>query len=465
MTISLGKKEIIHFIGIGGIGMSGLALIMKDLGFNVKGTDQQGGKNIDRLKKNKVIVQIGHKKKYLSNASIVVISSAIKKNNPEYLEAKKKRIPIYKRGEMLANIVSLYKNVVIAGSHGKTTTTSIVSTIFSKSKLDPTTINGGVINSIGNSAKLGKGEWCVLESDESDGSFLQLPFTYSIITNIDYEHLEFYGSIENLKKSFIKFAEKTPSFGKTLVCLDDKNNRSILKKIKNQNKLTYGLNEKTNFKIKNINQNNYLSKFDLEVKLPNQKKKILKSFKLPLIGIHNIKNCCASISIAIMMGISTSLIKKSILEFKGVQRRFNFVFENQKSIYYDDYAHHPTEISELLKSVREVYKSRKIISVFQPHRISRLNSLKTKFTKCFKFSDQVILCPVYKAGENLKLKFDYYKFAKEIIKNSNVSLIMINNERDLQRYAKNNIYGKNIVIGMGAGTISSWMRNLPNTIK
>ena len=381
------------------------------------------------------------------------------------MEAKKKRIPIYKRGEMLANIVSLYKNVVIAGSHGKTTTTSIVSTIFSKSKLDPTTINGGVINSIGNSAKLGKGEWCVLESDESDGSFLQLPFTYSIITNIDYEHLEFYGSIENLKKSFIKFAEKTPSFGKTLVCLDDKNNRSILKKIKNQNILTYGLNEKSNFKIKNINQNNYLSKFDLEVKLPNQKKKIFKSFKLPLIGIHNIKNCCASISIAIMMGISTSLIKKSILEFKGVQRRFNFVFENQKSIYYDDYAHHPTEISELLKSVRGVYKSRKIISVFQPHRISRLNSLKTKFTKCFKFSDQVILCPVYKAGENLKLKFDYYKFAKEIIKNSNVSLIMINNERDLQRYAKNNIYGKNIVIGMGAGTISSWMRNLPNTIK
>ena len=169
-------------------------------------------------------------KKNLSNSTILVISSAIKKNNPEYLEAKKKKIPIYKRGEMLANIVSLYKNVVVAGSHGKTTTTSLVSTIFSKSKLDPTTINGGVINSIGNSAKLGKGEWCILESDESDGSFLQLPFTYSIITNIDNEHLEHYGSLENLKKSFIKFAEKTPTFGKTLICLDDKNNRSILKK-------------------------------------------------------------------------------------------------------------------------------------------------------------------------------------------------------------------------------------------
>ncbi len=359
MTISLGKKEIIHFVGIGGIGMSGLSLIMKDLGFNVKGSDQQTSKNIERLKKNKISIQIGHKKKNLSNATMVVISSAIKKNNPEYLEARKKKIPIYKRGEMLANIVSLYKNVVVAGSHGKTTTTSFVSTIFSKSKLDPTTINGGVINSIGNSAKLGKGEWCVLESDESDGSFLQLPFTYSIITNIDDEHLEYYGSMENLKKSFIKFAEKTPSFGKTFICLDDKNNRSILSKIKNQNIITYGINKKSNFRIKNIDLKANISKFDLEINLPNQEKRLIKSLRLPLIGTHNIKNCCASIAVAITMGISINIIKKAILNFKGVQRRFNFIFEYQKSIYYDDYAHHPTEIYELLKSTREVYKSKK----------------------------------------------------------------------------------------------------------
>jgi len=465
MTISLGKKEIIHFVGIGGIGMSGLALIMKDLGFNVKGSDQQSGKNIERLKKNKINILIGHKKRNLSNATILVVSSAIKKNNPEYLEAKKKKIPIYKRGEMLANIVSLYKNVVVAGSHGKTTTTSIVSTIFSKSKLDPTTINGGVINSIGNSAKLGKGEWCVLESDESDGSFLQLPFTYSIITNIDEEHLEHYGSVNNLKKSFIEFAEKTPTFGKTLICLDDKNNKSIINKIKNQNIVTYGLNEKSNFRIKNIKLRSNISLFDLEVNLPNQGKKIYKSFKIPLIGIHNIKNCSASIAVAIMMGISVNLIKKAIFEFKGVQRRFNFIFEHRKSIYYDDYAHHPTEINELLKSTREVYESKKIISVFQPHRISRLNSLKTRFTNCFKFSDQVLLCPIYKAGENLKLNFDYFKFAKEIIKNSRVELFMINNEKELAKYVKNNIYGDKIVIGMGAGTISNWMRNLPKLVK
>ncbi len=460
MTISLGKKEVIHFVGIGGIGMSGLALIMKDLGFNVKGTDQQSGKNIDRLKRSKINVRIGHKKKNLSNATIIVISSAIKKNNPEFLEAKKKKIPIYKRGEMLANIVSLYKNVVVAGSHGKTTTTSIVSTIFSKSKLDPTTINGGVINSIGNSAKLGKGEWCVLESDESDGSFLQLPFTYSIITNIDDEHLEHYGSIETLKNNFVKFAEKTPTFGKTLICIDNKNNKSILRKIKNQNIVTYGLNAKSNFRIKNINLQINMSKFDLEINLPNQKKKILKSFKIPLIGIHNIQNSCASIAIAIMMGISIKTIKKAILKFKGVQRRFNFIFEYKNSLFFDDYAHHPTEIYELLKSVKNVYKSKKIISVFQPHRISRLNSLKTRFTKCFEFSDQVILCPIYKAGENLKLKFNYLNFAREIIRNSNVDLLMINSEKELAKFVKQNIYGNKIVIGMGAGTISNWIRNL-----
>ena len=465
MTISLGKKEIIHFIGIGGIGMSGLALIMKDLGFNVKGSDQQNSKNIDRLKKNKIKIQIGHKRKNLSNATILVISSAIKKNNPEYLEAKKKKIPIYKRGEMLANVVSLYKNIVVAGSHGKTTTTSLVSTIFSKSNLDPTTINGGVINSIGHSAKLGKGEWCVLESDESDGSFLHLPYTYSIITNIDDEHLEHYGSLENLKKNFIKFIEKTPTFGKTFICLDDKNNRSILSKIHNQNIITYGLNEKSNFRVKNINLHKSFSKFDLEINLPNQKKKLIKSFKLPLIGIHNIKNCCASISLAITMGISINLIKKAILEFKGVQRRFNFIFEYNKSIYYDDYAHHPTEIDELLKSTREVYKSKKIISIFQPHRISRLNSLKKRFTKCFRFADQVILCPIYKAGENIKLKFKYVNFAKEIIKNSKVDLIMINGEKQLIQFVKKNIYGEKIVIGMGAGTISSWIRNLAKITK
>ena len=241
MNIKLAKNEIIHFIGIGGIGMSGLAIIMQGMGFKIQGSDITSNKNIDRLKKKKIKFFIGHKKNNILKSTIVVISSAIKNNNPEYVEAKKKGLPIYKRGEMLGQIVSLMKNIVVAGSHGKTTTTSLISSIFSQAKLDPTIINGGVLNSNNNSAKLGTGEWCILESDESDGSFLNIPITYSIVTNIDNEHLDFYKSINNLKKNFIKFIDKTPSFGKSLICNDDKANQSVIKSISSKNYLTYGV--------------------------------------------------------------------------------------------------------------------------------------------------------------------------------------------------------------------------------
>ena len=220
MKINLGKRELIHFIGIGGIGMSGLALIMNGLGFRVQGSDISENKNIDRLKQKKIPIFLNHNKKNLKNSTVLVISTAIKKNNPELVQAKKLKLPIYTRGEMLGHIVSLMKNIVVTGSHGKTTTTSLLSSIFGSAKLDPTIINGGVLNSFGNSAKLGKSNWCLIESDESDGSFLKIPFTYSIITNIDAEHLDFYKSLENLKKNFSSFIEKTPSLGKTFLCID-----------------------------------------------------------------------------------------------------------------------------------------------------------------------------------------------------------------------------------------------------
>ncbi len=232
MKIKLAKSELIHFVGIGGIGMSGLAVIMKDLGFKVQGSDILTNKNIERIKHKKIKIFIGHKKKNINKSTILVISSAIKKNNPELLLAKKRKIPIYKRGEMLANVVSLMKNIVVAGSHGKTTTTSLISSIFTHAKIDPTVINGGVLNSFSGSAKLGKSNWCILESDESDGSFTQIPQTYSIVTNIDKEHLDFYKSLENLKKNFINFIEKTPSFGKAFICLDNNINKEVIKKLK-----------------------------------------------------------------------------------------------------------------------------------------------------------------------------------------------------------------------------------------
>ncbi len=461
MKIELAKNELIHFVGIGGIGMSGLSLIMKGKGFKVQGSDLSLNKNVERLKKEKIKVFVGQRKQNLKNATIVVISSAIKKNNPEILEAKRKNIPIITRGEMLAHIVSLTKNIVVVGSHGKTTTTSLIASIFQNTKLDPTIINGGVINSLKNTAKLGKSEWSILEADESDGSFIHIPPTYSIITNVDREHMDFYKSIHDLKDYFIQFIEKVPSFGKSFICIDDKINNEIIKEFKNQNFYTYGLNSKSNFLIKNVKQSIKFSEFDLQVNVPNKKKITVKKIKIPLLGIHNIRNSVAATAVALTVGISISDIKKGLLNFKGVQRRFNKIFTYNEIDYYDDYAHHPTEIKVVLEGVNKVYRGYDKVCVFQPHRISRLKDLRKEFSFAFGDADTVILCPIYTAGEKIKLGFSYLDFAKEIIKNSKVKLFLVADNIQLAKFLKNNMYGKKIVIGMGAGSISNWMKKLP----
>ena len=463
MKINLGKTELIHFVGIGGIGMSGLALIMNSLGFKVQGSDISNNKNIDRLEDKKIKVFLKHNKKNINKTTILVVSTAIKTNNPELIQAKKLKLPIYKRGEMLGHIVSLMRNIVVTGSHGKTTTTSLISTIFTEAKLDPTIINGGILNSFGNSAKLGKSNWCIIESDESDGSFLKIPFTYSIITNIDAEHLDYYKSLNNLKNKFSEFLEKIPSVGKAFVCNDDKNINEILNKIKNKNFYTYGINKNSNFQILNVSQKTNLSSFDIKINIPANKK-IIKKIKIPLIGLHNIKNVTSAVAVAFSIGISEKIIKKGLIKFKGVQRRFSFLFKHNKTIFFDDYAHHPTEISSVLEGVKKVYGKKEIICVFQPHRISRVKNLKLEFSRCFKKADTVLLCPIYKANENLKLGFSYSSFAKLIIKNSKVKLININNDLELKRFVKQTAYGEKIYIGMGAGSISNWMRSLKNNI-
>ncbi len=465
MKIELAKSEVIHFVGIGGIGMSGLSMIMKRKGFKVQGSDISNNKNINRIRKEKIKVYVGHKKQNISKATILVVSSAIKKNNPELIEAKSKGLPIYKRGEMLANIVSLSKNIVVVGSHGKTTTTSLIASIFQNTKIDPTIINGGIINSINNTAKLGKSDWSILEADESDGSFIFIPPTYSIITNIDREHMDFYNSMKKLNKYFSDFVEKVPSFGKSFICLDDKNNKNLIKNIKKKNFYTYGEDPRSNFFIKNKNQYKEFSKFDLLIKLPNKKNRLLKNIIVPLIGNHNIKNAVAALAVSLTVGISIFDIKKGLKNFKGVERRFNKIFSFNKVDFFDDYAHHPTEIREVLGGVSKVYKGYEKICIFQPHRISRLKDLKKEFSHAFKNADKVILFPIYSAGEKMKLGFSYLSFAKQIIKNSKVELLMIENQIQLAKYVKSNIYGKKIVIGMGAGSISSWMRELPKYLK
>ncbi len=361
---------------------------------------------------------------------------------------------------MLSNIVSLKKNIIISGSHGKTTTTSLVSKILLESRLDPTIINGGVINSINNNAKLGKGDWAVLEADESDGSFLKLPINYSIVTNIDYEHVDFYGNYKNLENCFIKFINKTPPIGKCILCIDDKNIKKLKKKIKTKNILTYGFSPASDYQIVKSTYNLNNCKFDLIVKNFSGKKVIIKNIFVNLIGKHNILNSVAAIAVCLNLGIKIKIIKKALLKFTGVQRRMTKIFEKNKNEFYDDYAHHPTEIFSVLEGIKKVANKKKITSVFQPHRFSRINMLKKEFSKSFKFSDRVVLCPVYAAGEKNDKNFNLLKFGRMISINSNVDVIIVKDENNLKNYIKKNIIKNEIIIGMGAGSISSWMRNL-----
>jgi len=465
MKINIASNEVIHFIGIGGIGMSGLAQIMQNMGFSIQGSDLNFNKNTERLVKAGIKVFNDHHKKNLKKATMVVISSAITKNNQELKEAKKKKLPIFKRGEMLANIVVLKKNIVIAGSHGKTTTTSLVANLLVEAGLDPTVINGGIINSLKNTAQLGKGDWAVIESDESDGSFLQLPITYSIVTNLDKEHLDYYKNFENLKKSFHSFIEKTPSFGKTLICLDDSNLKSLLAKCRTKNFLTYGFNKNSNYQIINTIKNKSYSIFDLKIKLIGDRTYKIKKLKVNLLGDHNICNATAAIAIALNLGIKIKDIKRSLKRFLGIQRRFTKVFSIGARDFFDDYAHHPTEIRSVISGARQVNKDRKIICIFQPHRYSRVNLLKNEFASSFKDSDEIVLCPVYSAGEKIKHSYDQNKFSKLISKKSNIQVINIKNRNDLKNYIKKNILNKELVICMGAGSISSWIREIGDELK
>ena len=465
MKISIASNEVIHFIGIGGIGMSGLAQIMNNIGFTIQGSDLNRNKNIDRLIKKGIKVFIGHHKKNLSKTTMVVISSAIKKNNMELITARHKKLPVFKRGEMLANIVALKKNIVIAGSHGKTTTTSLVANILVEAGLDPTVINGGVINSLKNNAQLGKGEWAVIESDESDGSFLKLPITYSIVTNLDKEHLDFYGSFEKLKKSFFNFIEKTPSFGKSLICIDNNHLKSLLTKCKTRNFLTYGFDKHSNYQITNVRKNKNFSIFDLKLKFPSSRTTTIRNIVVNLIGDHNITNATASIAIALNLGVKVGKVKKALKKFLGIQRRFTKVFSLGKREFYDDYAHHPTEIKAVINSARQVYKNRKIICVFQPHRYSRINFLKNEFASSFKSSDVVVLCPVYSAGEKTMYNFNQDNFSKLISKKSKIQVINIKNQKELKNYFKKNLLVDEMIICMGAGSISNWIREIGDELK
>jgi UDP-N-acetylmuramate--alanine ligase len=465
MTFKITANDQVHFIGIGGIGMSGIAEIMHNIGFKVQGSDpSKNNKNIKRLKKFGLKIFFNHKKKNIGNSKLVVFSSAISKDNPELKEARRKKIPVIQRVEMLSEIVKLKKNIVISGAHGKTTITSLISTLLFKAKLDPMIINGGILNSINSNALFGKGDWAVVEADESDGSFLKIPITYSVVSNIDKEHLDYYKNFKNLYKSFETFINKTPLIGKSFVCTDDKFLKKILGKKNKSNIITYGFNKEADLRPHNVKNLGTMMCFDISIKL-NNKIENIKNIELNLLGMHNVLNATAAIGVAKSLSIKNNIIKKTLKNFLGVQRRLTKIISFRGSEIYDDYAHHPTEIKAVLNAIKSGFKEKKIVTVFQPHRYSRVALLKKEFSNAFKDSDLVVLCPIYGASEKPIKNINHYELAKLIRKNSKKEVMCIENKDDLEKFIKRHTYGNEVIVCMGAGSISNWIREIAVNLK
>ncbi len=442
----------IHFIGISGIGMSGIAELMLDKGYSIQGSDISVNDNTKRLKKKGIKFFLGHNKKNIKYADAVVYSSAIKKNNPEIREAYIKKIPLLTRADMLSELMKNKKSIAIAGSHGKTTTTSLVGNIFNEAGLDPTIVNGGIINSFSNNNRYGKGEWMIVEADESDGTFLKLPHQISIITNLDVEHMDFYKSKKNLINAFEKFINLLPFYGTTIMCYDDKNLKLLINKIKTRNILTYSIkNKKADVLIFDIIQNKLKTSFKLKIN-----NKIIHSsnykFTINAIGNHNILNATASIVVAKLNGIKNKDINNALTNYVGVKRRFSFIGKKNKSFVYDDYAHHPTEIAATLSAAKSL--KNKVIVVFQPHRYTRTKTLIREFIKVLSKVDYLFLLETYSAGEKI-IKGATSKdiFSKILKKNKNTTYLK--NIGDLNKLMKPHTMNKNTIVFMGAGSISS----------
>ena len=442
----------IHFIGISGIGMSGIAELMLDKGYSIQGSDISVNDNTKRLKKKGIKFFLGHNKKNIKYANAVVYSSAIKKNNPEIREAYIKKIPVLSRADMLSELMKNKKSIAIAGSHGKTTTTSLVGNIFNEAGLDPTIVNGGIINSFSNNNRYGKGEWMIVEADESDGTFLKLPHQISIITNLDIEHMDFYKSKKNLINAFEKFINLLPFYGTTIMCDDDKNLKLLINKIKTRNILTYSIkNKKADVFIFDIIQNKLKTSFKLKIN-----NKIIHSsnykFTINAIGNHNILNATASIIAAKLNGIKNKDINNALINYVGVKRRFSFIGKKNKSFVYDDYAHHPTEIAATLSAAKSL--KNKVIVVFQPHRYTRTKILIREFIKVLSKVDYLFLLETYSAGEKI-IKGATSKdiYSKILKKNKNTTYLK--NIGDLNKLMKPHTMYQNTIVFMGAGSISS----------
>lgn len=459
----------LHFIGIGGIGMSGIAEILIDMGYDVQGSDLSENGNVQRLRNKGIAIAIGHDAQNLGHAAAVIISSAVKDDNPELKAARDKRLPIIRRAEMLAEIMRMRLGIAIAGTHGKTTTTSMVGTMLETGGFDPTVINGGIVNSYGTNVRRGRGEWIVAEADESDGTFTRLPATAAVVTNIDPEHLDYYGSFDNAKAAFRNFVNNLPFYGFAALCIDHPEVQNLIPQLQDRRVITYGFSSAADMQILNMAARGTETRFDIRVKgwlEDNEQDRMIDGFTLPMLGRHNILNATAAIIVGHEMGMEDTLLRKGLAAFTGVKRRFTKTGVVNGVTVIDDYAHHPVEIAAVLAAARTGVEQTggKIHAIMQPHRYTRLRDLFDDFATCFNDADTVMIADVYAAVENPIEGISGESLAVAVSKCGHKNITYLADHHDLADILAGRIEPNDMVVFLGAGNITQWAYDLPDQL-
>jgi UDP-N-acetylmuramate--alanine ligase len=457
----------IHFIGIGGIGMSGIAEVMHNLGYSVQGSDVAEGYVVEGLRAKGIKVMIGHKAENLGDAAVVVTSTAIKRGNPEVELALETRVPVIRRAEMLAELMRLKSTVAVAGTHGKTTTTSMVAALLDAGGVDPTVINGGIINSYGSNARLGNSDWMVVEADESDGSFLRLDGTIAVVTNIDPEHLDHYGSFDRVKDAFVEFVGNVPFYGAAMLCLDHPEVQAILPRVQDRRIVTYGFSAQADIRGENVQPIPGGNRFDIQIRERDGSIRRIEGIEMPMPGRHNVLNAMAAIGVALQMGIEDATIQTGFAKFGGVKRRFTKVGEIDVAggiaTVIDDYGHHPVEIKAVLAAAREGAKGR-VVAVVQPHRFTRLRDLMDEFQQAFNDADVVYAAPVYTAGEQPIEGVDSAALVAGLKRRGHRHASTVTDADDLAKAIAADIQPDDMVICLGAGDITKWAAGLATAV-
>ncbi len=451
----------LHFIGIGGIGMSGIAEVMHNLGYKIQGSDAADSANVKRLRGQGIDVSIGHAAENLGKAAVVVYSSAVKADNPELSAARARQIPTVKRAEMLAELMRLKSAVAIAGTHGKTTTTTMVAALLEAGGFDPTVINGGIINKYGTNARLGQGDWMVVEADESDGTFVKLPATIAIVTNIDPEHLDHYRGFEGLKRAFDTFVENIPFYGFAVLCIDHPEVQSMIGRVSDRRLITYGYGPQADVRAVNVRFEGGVSHYD--VLLSDRVKggsRTLAGLTLPMPGEHNVQNSLSAIAVARELGVPDVTVREALAQFEGVKRRFTKTGIWNGVTVIDDYAHHPVEILSALKAARQVASGR-VIAVVQPHRYSRLKDLFKEFSTCMHGADSVVVSDVYPAGEQPIPGVSRDSLVESMRAHGHRNVVALQSPEDLPRLISEIARPGDYVVCLGAGSITTWANQLP----